>query len=224
MSLPSIEAFTAGNFFSAATAAFTKKDMKPSFTPYCFSNFSLYLARKSIIGFMFTSLNVVRMAFCDWDCSRRSATRWRRRLIGTRCSTRSPSGTATAGAAAALGAAAGIAATSSFSTRPSRPEPCTPDTSTPFSAASLAAAGMATPACAPAAATWPAGSAAGAWAAAGAASAVLASVSILANSWPAVTVAPSCSMISTITPACWAGSSSTTLSVSRSIRFSSRFT
>ncbi len=40
---------------------------------------------------MFTSLNVVRMALVDCDCSRRSAIRARRRLIGTRCSGRSPS-------------------------------------------------------------------------------------------------------------------------------------
>ena len=45
MSLPSIEALTTGNFFSASTAAFTKKDMKPSFTPCFFSKPSLYFAR-----------------------------------------------------------------------------------------------------------------------------------------------------------------------------------
>ncbi len=39
---------------------------------------------------MFTSLNVVRMALVDCDCSRRSATRARRRVMGTRCSGRSP--------------------------------------------------------------------------------------------------------------------------------------
>ncbi len=37
---------------------------------------------------MFTSLNVVRMAAVDCDCTSRSATRWRRRDIGTRCSGR----------------------------------------------------------------------------------------------------------------------------------------
>jgi hypothetical protein len=41
MSLPSTLAFTTGNFFRAWTAAFTKNDMKPSFTPCSFSNFSL---------------------------------------------------------------------------------------------------------------------------------------------------------------------------------------
>jgi hypothetical protein len=39
---------------------------------------------------MFTSLKVVRMALVDCDCSRRSAIRARRRLIGTRSSGRSP--------------------------------------------------------------------------------------------------------------------------------------
>ncbi len=39
---------------------------------------------------MFTSLKVVRMALVDCDCSRRSATRARRRVMGTRCCGRSP--------------------------------------------------------------------------------------------------------------------------------------
>ena len=41
MSVPSIEAFTTGYFLSACTTAFTKKDMKPSFTPCSFSKRSL---------------------------------------------------------------------------------------------------------------------------------------------------------------------------------------
>jgi hypothetical protein len=41
MSVPSTEAFTTGYLRSACTAAFTKNDMKPSFTPCSFSNFSL---------------------------------------------------------------------------------------------------------------------------------------------------------------------------------------
>ena len=64
--------------------------MKPILTPCSFSNFSWKRLRISITGAMFTSLNVVRMALVDCDCSRRSATRARRRLIGTRCSGRSP--------------------------------------------------------------------------------------------------------------------------------------
>jgi hypothetical protein len=90
MSLPSTDAFTTGYFFSAATAAFTKKLMKPSLTPCSFSNFSWNFLRISITGAMFTSLKVVRMALVDWDCTRRSAMRARRRLMGTRCSGRSP--------------------------------------------------------------------------------------------------------------------------------------
>jgi hypothetical protein len=41
MSWPSIDAFSAGYFLSACTAAFTKKPMKPSFTPCSFSKRSL---------------------------------------------------------------------------------------------------------------------------------------------------------------------------------------
>jgi len=37
MSLPSIDALTIGYFFSACTAALTKKDMKPRRTPCSFS-------------------------------------------------------------------------------------------------------------------------------------------------------------------------------------------
>src|SRR5258707_190216 len=118
MSLPSIDAFTSGYFFSACTAAFTKNDMKPSFTPCSFSNLSLYLLRRSITGAMFTSLNVVRMALVCCDSSRRSAIRARRRDIGTRCSGRSFSHVSTEAGAftsgsdgfAAFGAAAGAAA------------------------------------------------------------------------------------------------------------------
>jgi hypothetical protein len=70
---------------------------------------------------MFTSLKVVRMALVDCDCTRRSATRARRRDIGTRCSGRSATmasalttlGCGRAGRAARVGAgdtAAGAAA------------------------------------------------------------------------------------------------------------------
>ena len=97
-------------------------------------------------------------------------------------------------------------------------------TSTPFSAANLAAAGMATPAWALLAGAASTAAAAGAASTAGAASPALAAVSILAINWPETTVAPSCSTISTITPACGAGNSNTTLSVSKSMMFSSRAT
>ncbi len=78
-----------GYFFSAATAALTKKLMKPILTPCSFSNFSWKRFLISITGAMFTSLNVVRIALLACDCSSRSATRARSRLIGTRCSARS---------------------------------------------------------------------------------------------------------------------------------------
>ncbi|MCY1232469.1 hypothetical protein D9M72_449610 [compost metagenome] len=242
MSLPSIEALISGNFFSACTAAFTKNDMKPSFTPCSFSKRSLYLLRRSITGFMLTSLKVVRMALVDCDCSRRSAIRARRRLIGTRSSGRSPSaakstgaetccsaGLAAAGAGAALAAgAAGAAAAASASPlvmRPSLPVPATWPADRPASAISLAADGIATPPAAAGAAVAAAGAgaaAAGAGAAAaGAAAPAVASVSILAMISSATTVSPSFLTIIDRTPADGAGTSSTTLSVSISIRISS---
>src|SRR5438132_853850 len=165
MSLPSIDAFNAGNFLSACTAALTKKPMKPSLTPCSFSKRSLYLLRSSMIGCMLTSLNVVRIAAVDCDCTSRSATRWRNRDIGTRCSGREPSagGSETGGAeglaegatgctggAAGLGAGAAgaalastAAATSSFVMRLPRPVPVTVVASTPLSAIILRAAGIA---------------------------------------------------------------------------------
>jgi hypothetical protein len=106
---------------------------------------------------MFTSLNVVRMALLACDCSRRSATRARRRDIGTRCSGRSPSGhqvtapgCGTMPAQPAAGAAAtrpvsapGLRATASdLVTRPPRPVPGTSAAATPFSSRILRAAGM----------------------------------------------------------------------------------
>ena len=170
------------------------------------------------MGFILTSLNVVRIAFSCCEAKRRSATRARRRLIGTRCSGRAPAGT---GAVAAAGAAAGLAAafcTSSFKTRPSRPEPCSAFTSTPVSAASFAAAGIAALVCAAA------GAASGAGAAAGVSAEAVAAVSMRANTCSAATVSPFWAMISTNTPACGEGTSKTTLSVSMSIRISSRAT
>src|SRR5260363_72043 len=113
MSLPSREALTIGYFFSAYTAAFTKKDINPRRTPCAFSNFSLYFARRSMTGCILTSLKVVRIAFVRCDSSKRSAMRARKRDIGTRCSGRSvfhlsvSSGALTAGNAD--GGAAGAA-------------------------------------------------------------------------------------------------------------------
>ena len=195
---------------------------------------------------MFTSLKVVRMAAVDCDCTRRSATRARKRLIGTRCSVRSPTMASTftgaagwdrAGRAGAAeippapplskgGGEAGrwpASSTSALVTRPPRPEPSMPAASMPFSAISLRAAGPAGAVAAAAGADL-AGAAGLAGAAAGAAAAALASVSSWAMTSPATTLSPSPLRIFTSTPSSGAGSSSTTLSVSMSMRFSSRET
>ena len=110
---------------------------------------------------MFTSLNVVRIAAVDCDCTRRSATRWRRRDIGTRCSGRAPrlagdraagGGFARRGCGAGAAAAAGrprparastAASTSPLVMRPPRPVPATSAGSMPCSAIILRAAGSA---------------------------------------------------------------------------------
>src|SRR5438094_146176 len=98
---------------------------------------------------MLTSLNVVRMAAVDWDCTSRSATRWRRRDIGTRCSGRAPSagdqGTVGEGGAFAAGAARFSTAvrTSPLVTRPPRPVPVTSAGWMLWSAIILRAAGSA---------------------------------------------------------------------------------
>src|SRR6266446_5072427 len=238
MSLPSIEALTIGYFLSACTAALTKKDMKPRRTPCSFSKRSWYFFLSSITGCILTSLNVVRMAAVDCDCTRRSAMRARKRLIGTRCSGRFPrmcstltgvggwgkDGFTAAGASVAGGLVA--PSTSPFVTRPPRPLPATAAVSMPFSSASFRADGMA-------GAELGAGFAAGAGAgaafacactAAGAAALAFPSVSRVAMTSPAFTVLPSPLMMLASTPSAGAGSSSTTLSVSMSIRFSSRLT
>ena len=200
----------------------------------------------SISGAMLTSLNVVKMALVDCDCKRRSAIRARRRLIGTRCSGRSPRSAAFAGlatcgnkvagavvgmglAAAILGAtgAEAAASTSPLITRPSFPVPATEPAAMLLSAISLAAAGMAMPAIEPPETAAGAAAAAGAGAAAteattGATAApAFPSVSMRAMTCSAATVAPSATTSSTSTPADGAGTSSTTLSVSISINISS---
>ena len=64
--------------------------MKPSLTPCSFSNFSLKRLRISITGAMFTSLNVVRIAAVDCDCTQPLGDARAQADIGTRCSGRSP--------------------------------------------------------------------------------------------------------------------------------------
>src|SRR6185312_3564109 len=183
---------------------------------------------------MFTSLNVVRMAAVDCDWTRRSATRWRRRDMGTRVSARAPVGGGLPsrrrpGSKAWAPAFAGVTPnTSALVTRPSRPEPCTAEVSMPFSAAILAAEGEA----AGAAGALPAAAGASGWAptfvgataACAGAAVAFPSVSITAITSPLVTESPSFLMIFASTPSEGAGSSRTTLSVSTSIRFSSRAT
>src|SRR5436305_1288753 len=144
--------------------------MKPSLTPCSFSNFSWKRLRIATTGPMLTSLKVVRMALVDCDCNTRSATRARRRLMGTRCSGRPSTLVAAAAAAtdgnsvfgppvgAATGARAGLAptataaSTSPLVTRPSLPVPGTEPEARLLSAMSLVAAGMAMPALDPLAA------------------------------------------------------------------------
>ena len=241
MSLPSTEAFKTGNFFKAWTAALTKKLIKPNLTPCSFSKRSCIRLRISMTGAILISLNVVKIALVDCDCNKRSATRARKRVIGTRCSGRSPRFTAgplTAGNALVgtpvgiTAAAAGLATadkTSPLVTRPSLPEPATDPAAMLLSAINLAAAGIATPAllleagalaCETGADT---GAAEFAGADAGAA-ATLPSVSMRAINCSAVTVPPSPTKISDKTPAEGAGTSSTTLSVSISIKISSAAT
>ncbi|OIQ68793.1 hypothetical protein GALL_496100 [mine drainage metagenome] len=168
MSVPSTEALSTGNFFSACTAALTKKLMKPSLTPYSFSKRSCIRLRMSISAAILISLKVVKMALVDCDCNKRSATRARRRLIGTRCSSlpvkasaRGLAGVDTWGkkwveglstvalSATTLGASAKpatAARTSPLVTRPSLPVPVTEPAASLLSAMSLAAAGMVMPA------------------------------------------------------------------------------
>ena len=228
ISSPSISALTAGNSFSAATAAFTKKLMKPSFWPCRFSNASLYSARSPITAPISTSLKVVSIAAVFCASFRRRAMVWRRRVIFTRSSPPS-SGRAEALAAGAAAAATGFArkaCTSPFVTRPSLPLPAPICAGvTPASAIALVAAGpfgrVAAGALAGASAAG-AGFAAGAGAAAGFAAA--APAAMVPSRAPAVTSAPSCAAMDSITPAAGALTSTVTLSVSSSTSGSSAAT
>src|SRR6185437_2961485 len=189
---------------------------------------------------MSTSLNVVSIAAVDCDCTRRSAMRARNRDMGTRCSGRLSVGAGmdvTEGweGDGAVGEGEGLlftcAATSSFVMRPSRPLPLIEliSSASRFAcAARLRAAGIMAVVDAMAGA----GCALDGTGKAGAASAVavevvlaaVASVSMMAMISPPATVAPSPLMIFANNPVAGAGNSSTTLSVSISIRFSSRAT
>src|SRR5438552_2640777 len=196
---------------------------------------------------MFTSLNVVKIAAVDCDCTSRSATRCRSRDIGTRCSGRAPRAAgslivgAWTGAGVGARAAAGTdsdlppslfaptaARTSPLVMRQPRPVPATSPGVRFCSAISLRAAGNAPAAACGAAVTAgadaTAGVAAGAAAAASPGAAPFASVSMTAMTSCAPTVAPSDLRISVTIPEAGAGNSSTILSVSTSTRFASRLT
>mmetsp|Transcript_26737 Transcript_26737/g.32457 ORF Transcript_26737/g.32457 Transcript_26737/m.32457 type:complete len:252 (-) Transcript_26737:196-951(-) len=104
-----MDPFTAGICWSAYVAALQKADMKPSFAPCFFSKASLYSVRRAMIFVMSISLKVVSIARVFWELFRRSATRFLRRVMGTRLS-RSPGGVGAAGALGGGEGAAGLGA------------------------------------------------------------------------------------------------------------------
>src|SRR5690606_2943179 len=104
-SFSSIRAFTAGHSFNAVVTALVKNDIKPRPIP-CFSlKVSLYLARRSMIGCMLTSLKVVNIAVSFLTATKRLAIVLRNELIFSRRSTRSPALTGAVAVTAAAGAA-----------------------------------------------------------------------------------------------------------------------
>mmetsp|Transcript_24476 Transcript_24476/g.97102 ORF Transcript_24476/g.97102 Transcript_24476/m.97102 type:complete len:211 (+) Transcript_24476:1603-2235(+) len=84
----SMYALTAGTSCSAAVEALTKADMKPSLTPWTFSNSSLHRLRDAMRLLMSHSWNVVSIAHVFCASLRRSAMRCRMRDILTRVSAR----------------------------------------------------------------------------------------------------------------------------------------
>src|SRR5205807_1520448 len=153
--------------------------------------------------------------------------RARGRVMGTRCSARAPAGAAGRGAGARTLAGGRLprkSTTSDLVSLPSRPEAGIAAGSRRFSSISRRTAGLSLPESRP-----PSASAAGApgfapdaAAAAVAFGATTPPSSMRARTWPLVTTAPLGTRISRTTPLAGAGTSSTTLSVSRSARFSSR--
>src|SRR5581483_1862714 len=93
MSWPSISALTAGISLSAWMLALTKKPMKPSFTPWRFSNRSLYSFLSLMMALMSTSLNVVSMAAVFWASLSRRAMVCRSLVMRTRSSRAASLGT-----------------------------------------------------------------------------------------------------------------------------------
>ena len=214
MSSPSIMLATAGNILSARTEAKVKKLINPRPTPCLAAKASLYSLRRSIIGFMSTSLKVVSIAVSFFTLTKRVASLRRSALMRVRVSPRPA-------ALAELPIATLAFTASSLVMRPSFPVPATWLASMPFSARIFLAAGDAVPV----AYVWAAGAAAaaatgigfGALAAAGFAppSGAAADVSMRHTTWPTATVVPGSTKIS-MTPAASAGSSSVALSESTS--------
>ena len=125
--------------------AFTKKPMKPSFTPCFFSNSSLYWLRSAITALMSTSLKVVSMAAVFCASLRRRAMVWRSRVMLHALFARGIVGRRRRahlhrrGDRRRRAAARSIAASMSpLVTWPCLPVPATLDGSTPLSAATLA--------------------------------------------------------------------------------------
>src|SRR3990167_6491069 len=157
--------------------------------------------------FISTSLNVVNIAVSCFAASSLSAIRKRRRVIGTRFSGREPPSTLTEEADL------GCPARSSFTIRPPLPEPDTCVKFTSFSAANRRTEGEE-------AASFGASSLAlGTFEAADCEPG-----SKLAKATSPVTTSPAFFKISFNTPSSGAGTSNTTLSVSKSNKFSPRFT
>src|SRR5574337_379264 len=210
--------------------------MKPSLMPYSFWNASPSALRILTTSARFTSLNEVSMAIEFFDCIRRSAMRARMRVIGTRSSGREP-GVGFAAGGAAAGAEPPLLpdlTRSSLVTRPSRPVPVTLAGSMSCSVATRRPAGersSAPPGALLSAFGCPALAGAGVLASgfdascgASLAGAAAAPSSMIAMTCSPFTVSPTSCLISFSTPSTGEGTSSTTLSVSRSTRFSSRAT
>ncbi len=87
-----ISALSWGTRRSASMVAFTKKLMKPSFTPYFAWNASWCILRSAMTVLMSISLKVVSSAATCCDCTSRSAMRRRIGLMGTTRSSRAPVG------------------------------------------------------------------------------------------------------------------------------------
>ena len=187
-----------------------------------------------MIGFMLTSLKVVSIAVEFFASSRRSATRLRRRVIGTRFSLRAPRAGCAAGAAAGAfasafaseGAFARCLSISSRVRRPPTPVPLMAAGSRLCSASRRRIAGLsASLVCSSRDACWR-------WAGVDAFSSDFALDSLPAllpsrrrpRIWREVTVVPSSSRTASRMPSAEAGTSSTTLSVSISTSTSSRVT